>query len=286
MENQENTKYLPGVKLSKNINPEPNINKAVAQADVIFITVPSNCVRSVVQEAAPYISSRAICIDVSKGMEEKSFVLITGVLKKLLPKNKIATISGPAIAAQMVREQFTAMNVASTDASAIRVVKKVMENKNLKLIATNDVVGVEVGGSFKNVYAIAIGVCDGLKIATNTKAVLFTVALQEISLLVKKMGGRVETAYGLVGLGDLIGTGLANGSRNRKLGEFMAQGLSLNKALAKVGQVVEGVAAAKVLRVLSKKYKLKTPLADAVYKILYSQTPAQKIMENFLQNLK
>ncbi len=305
-EKKENTKYLLGVKLSKNINPEQNIAKAVTKADVIFITVPSGRVAPILKQAAAYIGSRAICVDVSKGMDSNSLCLTTDVIKKSLSrfryqrrnrgssilrvaksgqKNKIAAISGPAIAGQMVSGDFTAMNVASSDARAIMLVKKVMENKNLKLISTSDVVGVEVAGSFKNVYAIAMGICDGLKISTNTKAILFVVALQEMGLFVKKMGGRLETVYGLAGLGDLIGTGLAVASRNRRLGEFLAQGLNLNKAMAKVGQVVEGAPAARALNKLSKIYKLKTPLADMIYKIINGKVLPKIGMENFLKTL-
>ena len=283
-EKQENANYLPGVKLSGNINPEPDICLAVSKADVIFIIVPSNFIVSVVKGAASYISQKAICVDVSKGLGKKSFSLTTDILKSILPKNKIATISGPAIAGQMVVGNFTAMNLASSDARAIGVVKKIMENKNLKLISTDDVVGVEVAGSFKNVYAIAMGICDGLKISTNTKAALLVVALREIGLLVVKMGGRLETVYGLAGLGDLLGTGLAGASRNRRLGEFLAQGLSLDEATAKVGQVVEGVPVAKVLNSLSKKYKLKTPLAGTIYKIICGKVSPKIGVENFLKN--
>lgn len=284
-EKGENTKYLPGVKLSGNINPEQDIAKAVSKADVIFLSVPSRNIAPILKKAAVHINHRAICVDVSKGLEEKSLCLITDILKNALPKNKIAAISGPAIAKQMAWGAYTAMNVASRDARAIRMVKKVMENKNLKLISTGDVIGVEVAGSLKNVYAIAMGICDGLNIHTNTKAVLFVTALQEICLVVKKMGGRPETVYGLAGLGDLIGTGLADASRNRKLGEFMSYGLNLNKALAKVGQVVEGVVAAGALNILSKKYKLKTPLADVVYKIIRGRVSPKIGMETYLKNL-
>ena len=284
-EKKENINYLPGVKLSDNINPEPDIAKAVLGADVIFTTVPSNFFASVMKQVAQHIGKRAICVDVSKGMDEKTLDLTSKILAKLLPKNKIAAISGPAIARQMVMGNFTAMNVASTDARVIGVVKKIMESKNLKLLATKDIVGVEVSGSFKNVYAIAMGICDSLSISTNTKAVLFVVALQEMGLLVKKMGGKPETVAGLAGLGDLLGTGLAEGSRNRKLGEFLAQGMSLDEAAAKVGQVVEGVSAARVLNSLSKKYKLKTPLADTISQIILGKVDPKTGIEHFLANL-
>lgn len=284
-EKGENIKYLPGVKLSGNINTEHVIVKALAGADVIFFAVPSCHVASILKQAAAHIDKRAICVDASKGLDEKSLCLIADIIKNSLPKNKIATISGPAIAGQMVVGNYTAMNVASPNASAIRAVKRVMENENLKLISTSDIVGVEVAGSFKNVYAIAVGVCDGLKISTNTKAVLFVLALREIGLIVKKMGGQSKTIYGLAGLGDLIGTGLSSASRNRRLGEFLANGFSLREAVAKVGQVVEGVLATKVLNKLSKKFKLKTPLADMVYRIISGKVLPKIGMENFLKNL-
>lgn len=285
-EKRENINYLPGIKLSKNINPEPDMAKAVAKADVIFMTVPSAFIKSITKQLAPHLSGREICVDASKGMDEKSICLITDVLSSNLPKNKIATISGPAIAKQMVQGNFTVMNVASPDEHAIRMVKKVLENKNLKLVSSGDIVGVEVAGSFKNVYAIAVGLCDGLGIPTNTKAVLFVTALQEMGLVVQKMGGRLETVYGLAGLGDLLGTGLANASRNRRTGEFLAQGLNLDKAMAKVGQVVEGVPATRVLNTLSKKYKLKTPLADLIYNVICGKVNPKIAMEKFLSNLK
>jgi glycerol-3-phosphate dehydrogenase (NAD(P)+) len=284
-EKQENINYLPGIKLSKNIIPEHSIEQTVLKADIIFISVPSIFIAALAKQIAPFLNGREVCVDISKGLDEKSLSLTTDILKTILPKNKIATVSGPAVARQMVVAGFTAMNVASEDAGAIRLVKKVMENKNLKLIATNDIVGVEAAGSFKNVYAIAVGMCDGLNMPTNTKAVLFVAALQEMNLVVKKMGGNLETVYGLAGLGDLIGTGLAPSSRNRRLGDLLAKGFSMEKAAGEIGQVVEGVVAAKILNRLSKKYKLKTPLAEMIYKVISGKISSKIGMEKFLKNI-
>ncbi len=287
-ETRENQKYLPGIKLSANIESEADIEKALFGADVVFVVVPSVFVQKIIKSGASYISKKAICVDVSKGLDftDKSYALTTDVLQKLLPKNKIASISGPAIAGQMALGKFTAMNVVSKDKNVIKVIKKIIENKNLRLIPTSDIIGVETSGSFKNVYAIALGMCDGMQITTNTKAVLFTVALREMAQLVKKMGGKSETVYGLAGLGDLFGTGLATVSRNRKFGEFVGSGLNTEHALAKVGQVVEGVPATKALHHLSKKFKLKMPLASLVYKIVYEQSNPQAEIEDFLNNLE
>lgn len=283
---RENKKYLPGIKLSANVIPQAEMSKALEKAGLIFFVVPSCFMERVIKLSAPFIKKTAVCVDVSKGMEAKGLCLITKVLEKFLPKNKIATISGPAIAGQMAKGDFTAMNVASTDKRAMALVKKVIENKNLKLIPSADMAGVEMSGSFKNVYAIALGVCDGLNLSTNTKAVLLCEALREMGLVVQKMGGQSATVFGLAGLGDLVGTGFAQSSRNRRLGEFLGRGDSLPRALAKVGQVAEGVPAAAVLRALSKKFKIKTPLAQAVYKIIHGQISPKKAIADFLNNLR
>ncbi len=283
----ENKKYLPGIKLSANIHCELDIHQAVSGADIIFVIVPSGFVKNIVKSAAPHIPKSAVCVDVSKGLdfEGAKYSLTTDVLGKILPKNKIASISGPAIARQMVLGKFTAMNVVSRDKSAIKIIKKVMENESLKLIPSSDIIGVETSGSFKNVYTIAMGICDGLEIPTNTKAVLFVMALKEMVLVVQKMGGRPETVYGLAGLGDLAGTGLSSASRNRRFGEFLGNGLTPDKAVAKVEKVVEGMSAARALNILSKKYKLKTPLADLIYKIIYKGANPKKEIDSFLKNL-
>ncbi len=283
----ENKNYLPGVQLSKNIIPEPDISQAVFGVDVVFIVVPSGFVKNIVKSAAPFIPKNAVCVDVSKGLdfEGAKYSLTTDVLSKILPKNKIASISGPAIAGQMALGKFTAMNVVSKDKNAIKVIKKVMENENLKLVPSNDIIGVETSGSFKNVYAIALGICDGLGLPTNTKAVLFTIALKEMVAIVKKMGGLSETVYGLAGLGDLAGTGLATASRNRRFGEFLGNGLTPDEAVIKVERVVEGMSAVRALNILSKKYKLKMPLSDLIYKIIYNKADPKKEVDIFLKNL-
>jgi glycerol-3-phosphate dehydrogenase (NAD(P)+) len=178
------------------------------------------------------------------------------------------------------------MNVASRDTKSIKVVKAVMENNHLRLIKTRDLVCVEVAGSFKNVYAIAMGLCDGLKMAMNTKSALLVLALKEIGKLVKKMGGKSETVYDLAGLGDLIGTGLCAESRNRRFGEYLAQGHEKDEAIKMVGQVVEGVNASKVLKELGEKYKLKMPFAEMVYGVVWNGVDPLQALTKFLRSIK
>lgn len=289
LKTRENSKYLPGIKLSEKIKPILDLSTAVKQSDLVFFVVPSCFVADLIKKVSPFLSKKAVCVDASKGIDEKSLGLIPDVIKANLPRSlqaKVATISGPAIAIDMVKGGFTAMNIASKNPVSIRVVKKVMENEYLRLVATTDMIGVEVTGSFKNVYAIAMGLCDGLNMPMNTKAALLVVALKEISVLVKKMGGKSETVYDLAGLGDLAGTGLCATSRNRRFGEFLSQGLNIDTAIKKVGQVVEGVKASEALCALNKKYKIKSPFAVMVYNVVHGKIDPQQGISNFLKNLK
>lgn len=283
----ENKKYLAGVSLSENIVAVKDLKEAVAGADVLFFVLPSNFMEGLVKRVAPFITKESICVDVSKGLEEKTLKIIPQVMMENLPKKLrplVASISGPAVAVDMVRG-FAAMNLSSKNIKSLKVVKKVLENKNMKLVATNDMVGVEVGGSLKNVYAVALGICDGLKMPMNTKAAILVSAIKEMGALVKKMGGRAETVFDLAGLGDLIGTGLSAASRNRRFGEALAVGLDRESAAKQVGQVVEGINASKLMKILSAKYRLQTPLAAAIYRAVW-QGNAQEEIINFLQKIK
>ncbi len=285
----ENKKYLKGVKLSENIVPCYKIAEAVQNAEVIFFVVPSGVMEHTISFAARNIKHNAVLVDVSKGIDNHSFCLIPYMMMKHVRpelKKNVVCISGPAIAKQMVKRQFTAMSIAGKNSKAIRRVKEVLENNYTKLITSDDLVGVEVGGSFKNVYAIAMGICDALKYGLNTKAALIVSAISEMADLIKAMGGKRYTAYELSGLGDLIGTALCEDSRNRLFGEYLGKGLSGSAALKKVGQTVEGAEAAKCLIILADKYKIKLPFAAVVYQSIFGQKKAAILMKNYLNQCR
>jgi len=285
----ENKKYLPGIQLSDKVVAEKDLAMALQGAQIIFFAVPSNAMESVIKNVAQFLPCGIVCVDASKGLDEKDLGLITNLIAAHLPTclhGSVASISGPAVAGDMARGGFTAMNVASKEKKSCKLVKAVLENEHLRLIETKDVVGVEVAGSFKNVYAIAMGLCDGLHIEMNTKAALLVIALKEIGKLVKKMGGKSETVYDLAGLGDLVGTGLCASSRNRRFGEYLASGLNRQDATTKVEQVVEGINASKMLKELGEKYKLKMPFAEMVYSVVWNSDDPATALKNFLRSLK
>lgn len=284
----ENKKYLPGVKLPDNIKPTYQIDRALAGAEAVFMVVPSGAMEYTISFAARSIKHNAVIVDVSKGVEPESLRLIPHlIIKHVRPalKRNVVTISGPAIASQMVAKSYTAMNVAGKNRRAIRRVVEVLQNDYVKLVPTSDVIGVEAGGSFKNVYAIAVGICDGLGYGLNTKAALLTNALAELADLIKAMGGRRQTAYELAGLGDLMATAFSHESRNRQFGEYLGQGLNRAQAGKKMKQTVEGVAAAQCLSRLMKKYRLHGPLADMVYACLRTTGDPRRIFRKFIHNL-
>lgn len=285
---RENKTYLPKVKLSNNIIPVFHIEEALKDASVVFFVVSSGAMEHTISFAARSIHHRAVVVDVSKGVEPNSLQLIPNVITKHLRpslKGNVVAISGPAVAKQMVEKHYTAMNIAGKRRSAIAKVREVLENDYIKLIPTNDMIGVELGGSFKNVYAIAVGMCDGLGYGLNTKAAILTYALRELAELIKSAGGKKETAYSLAGLGDLIGTAFAEESRNRQLGEYLGKGLTPAMAQKKVKQTVEGIGATKCLLQLAEKYNVDTSFAKIIYACLNAKGDSRKIFREFISSL-
>ena len=284
----ENKKYLPGIKLSHNIFPEKNLALAVKNSGIIFFVLPSNLINDLTKQVAPLIAKKTVCVDVSKGFDEKTLSLVPHMMKKNLPAHSrqlVVGVSGPAIAVDMSKGAFTAMNIAGLNPIAIKLTKKVLVNDNLRLKETKDLIGTEVAGSLKNVYAIAIGISDCYVWPMNTKAAILVCALKEISLLVKKMGGKEETVFDLAGLGDLVATALSTHSRNRYFGECLPKHNDKDIAAKEVGQVVEGINTCRLAMSLARKYKIKMPLAEAVYKIVWKKAPANLTLKKFLKNI-
>lgn len=284
----ENKKYLAGVILPKTVVSEPNLEKAVQKVDAVFFVLPSTFMATLAKRVGHLMAPGTVCVDTSKGLEDKTMELIPNVIKKNLPptlRPYVVSISGPAIAVDMARDGFTAMNVAGKNTAATAKIKEIMEGKNVKLFPTTDLIGVEIGGSFKNVYAILLGVCDGLKVPMNTKSALLVIALKEISSLVKKMGGKNETIFDLAGLGDLVGTSLSPASRNRRFGEYLATGSKRVDAINQVNQVVEGISAVKIMLALGKKFKIHLPLTETVYQIVWNEKNPQLELNKFLKSL-
>lgn len=284
---RENKKYLPGIKLSNNIKVEKKLSDAVSKSEIIFFVVPSKFVGELTKNVSLYINKKTVCVHSCKGLDKDNLLTVSKIMSKYLPiqnRKNIAVISGPAVAKDMVKNHFTAMNLAGSE-QAIKLTKKVLENDNLRLIKNDDLVGVEIAGSLKNIYAIAIGLCDCYGFPMNTKAAIFVSAIKEISVLIKKMGGKEKTIFDLAGLGDLIGTAMSEGSRNRRFGACLPKYSNKDKAIESIGQAVEGVETSKIILSLARKHKVLVPLAQTIYNIVWKGADANLALKKFLKRI-
>lgn len=284
----ENKSYLPGVMLPKTVKAEADLETALKKANIVVSALPSGAVEGVMRQAAPFFSKQAIIVDVSKGFHPKTGLSTLSIIQEHVPaalKKRLVSMSGPAIAAQLARRGFTAMNVAAKQPTVLNTVQQVFENSYLRLLPSTDVVGVKVAGAYKNVYAILLGVCDALQYTLNTKSVLLTMALKEIGDVIVASGGKRATAYELAGIGDMIGTGLAHESRNRRFGHCLVEHKKVDKACKAVGQTVEGLAALDALLRLKKQKKLKLPLVDAVEAIVKKGRDPKVVISRLLEKI-
>jgi glycerol-3-phosphate dehydrogenase (NAD(P)+) len=278
-----NTKYLEGIALDERIQAAWELGEAVKGAHLVIVSVPSQVVGKVAPGLAPHLLPGQAVLNVGKGLEAGTHRRMSEVLVAALGERFAATtgsMGGPAIAVEMARGQPMAVVIGIPDTDACRTARVVLHNDHLKVETIRDVVGLELCSTLKNVYAIALGMCDGLGYGTNTKASLANVALNEMGRIVSAFGGRRETAFGLAGLGDLITTGFSEHSRNRTLGEKLASG-GWQEFLA--NNTVEGVPACSAVGELIEPRGLDVPLFAMVHSVVYHEKPAGEEMSRFLR---
>jgi glycerol-3-phosphate dehydrogenase (NAD(P)+) len=279
---RRNRRYLPDMSLPDNLELSSDFTAALAAAELAIIAVPTAGLRSTLQQFA--LSRRKIgVVWLCKGFEAKSSLLPHQVVAEALPEGcKCAVLSGPSFAQEVARGLPTALTLASGDEEFARSTAQALHHARLRVYASNDVIGVEVGGAVKNVMAIASGICDGMGLGQNARAALITRGLAEITRLGLKLGGRQETLGGLSGLGDLILTCTGDMSRNRQVGLLLAQQQDLNQILGKLGHVAEGVYTVREVHHLAQRLGVAMPISDAVYRILYDNMPAADMVAELL----
>jgi glycerol-3-phosphate dehydrogenase (NAD(P)+) len=282
---RENPKYLPGVKLPDAIAVEIDLQRAVSGAEIIMLAVPSHVVRRLARAIAPFLMPDQIVLDIAKGIEEKTFYLMSEVLHCELPaevRQNIVALSGPSIAREMSRGIPTAVAVAGFTRPPAEAVRQAFESPTFKVEVLDDMVGVQLGGALKNIYALAAGMCDGLEYDTNTKAALVTRALSEMVRFGGVLGAKPETFYGLAGVGDLVVTCLGPQSRNRTFGEKLARGQTREQILKESVEVAEGVQVTKIAYEFARMLRLNLPLLEAIHAILYDNAPPRLALPTFL----
>ncbi|MEO8343754.1 MAG: NAD(P)H-dependent glycerol-3-phosphate dehydrogenase [Gallionella sp.] len=282
-----NQRYLPEIPLPANLELSADFPAALATAELIIIAVPTASLRETLHQLMelPRLKS-SINVGVvwlCKGFEAETEKLPHQVVAEVLPPGfKSGVLSGPSFAQEVARGFPTALTLASADAEFARSTAQALHHAYLRIYASNDMVGVEVGGAVKNVMAIAAGICDGMGLGLNARAALLTRGLAEITRLGLKLGGRSETLSGLSGVGDLILTCTGDLSRNRQVGLLLVQQQDLAEILRGLGHVAEGVYTVREVHHLTQRLNVAMPICEAVYRILYEHVPAAEMVAMLL----
>ncbi len=282
----EHRSKLPGVKLSEQILFTTDLEKTIKGKDLIVLAVPSPYVRSTAKNMRPYVTEGQIIVDVAKGIEEDSLMPMTEILAEEIPFADVAILSGPSHAEEVSRKMPTSIVAGARKKATAEYVQNLLMNSYFRVYTSPDVLGIGLGGSLKNVIALAAGMADGLGCGDNTKAALITRGIKEISRLAEKRGAYDETVMGLSGLGDLIVTCASVHSRNRKAGFLIGQGKSMQEAMDEVQMIVEGVYSAKAARKMAEAYGIELPIIDEVNRVLFEDKNAKEALLDLMQRDK
>ena len=280
-QNHLNTKYLPNIKLSKNIISTNNLEDLEA-SDVIFLTVPVQYMSSILKKMRKIIKSNVIFVCCSKGIEMNTLKLPTQIVASYFSKHNIAVLSGPNFAEEVSRNMPAATLIASNKITTSKKIASIVQTRLFRPYVSDDVIGSQIAGATKNVYAIACGVVEGKKFGKNAVASIISRGFAEILRLNKSMRAKPETLSGLSGMGDLFLTCSSKKSRNFKLGLDLANGMSLSSIVNKNASIAEGVFTTRALKQMSLKKKLSLPIAETVYQILYRKKNIDHAIEELL----
>ena len=277
-EKREHELKLPGVKLPDDMVITGDLGSTIRGRDFLVLAVPSPFTRSTAKKMSPFVAEGQIIVDVAKGIEESTLMTLSRQIEQEIPQADVAVLSGPSHAEEVGRRLPTTCVIGARTRKTAEYLQSMFISNVFRVYTSPDILGIELGGSLKNVIALAAGIADGLGYGDNTKAALITRGIAEIARLGVKMGGKIETFTGLTGIGDLIVTCASVHSRNRKAGYLIGQGMSMQEAMDEVKMVVEGVYSAKAAAQLAKKYEVSMPIVDEVNAVLFEgKSPAEAV---------
>jgi glycerol-3-phosphate dehydrogenase (NAD(P)+) len=285
LELHENRAHLPGVRLPDDLVASSDLAAVVGGAELLVCVVPSEWSRGLYRDLHPVASASAPLVSATKGLETGTLLRMSEVAAQEAPGRPLAVLSGPSFALEVARELPTALVAASSRKDLAETVQQALSTRALRVYSSDDVVGVELGGALKNVIAIAAGIVDGLGYGHNTVAALVTRGLAEMSRLAVAQGGRPDTLAGLAGLGDLVLTCTGGLSRNRRVGQALGAGRTLEEATR--GLVAEGVHTTLAACALAERAGIDMPIAQAMKGVLYGgKPPRQAVDELMVRTLK
>lgn len=278
----ENPDYLPGFILDTRLRTTSVLADAVEGIDILFVAVPSRSFREVVRQVSSRISSAALVISLTKGIESPGFHLMSEILQDELPDNPRGVLSGPNLATEIAEGQLTGSVIASAVPAHSGVVQALLHSNTFRVYSSRDMYGVELGGALKNVYAIMAGLGAALELGQNTIGMLMTRALAEMSRFAVHLGANPMTFLGLAGVGDLIVTCASPLSRNYRVGFALGEGQSLDEIIAQLGQVAEGVNTLGLLKNEADRRDVYMPLVNGLYAILYERQTVADVLGNMM----
>ena len=284
----ENAKYLPGVRLASRIRATGNLPDAIRGASLVVVAVPSHIVTSLARALAPLLRRGQIVLNAAKGIDETTLLTMPEILAAALPRamcRRVATMSGPSIANEFARGAPCAVTVAAADRRVSEAVARAFRTGTFRVEASTDVRGTALGGTLKNIYALLLGMADGLGLGMNAKSALLWAALAEMQTLFAALGAARESAFRLSGVGDLIVTGMSQHSRNRSFGEELCLDPSCRMKMRDPAQTIEGVKAVSAVAPFARKKRLKTPMLFAIERVLFHDEDPRKTIEKLFSSL-
>lgn len=281
-EKHEHVDKLPGVALPEDMIFTADLAEAVPDQEYLILAVPSVFTRSTAKRMAPFVRAGQVIVCVAKGIEEETLMTLSDIVEQEIPAAEVAVMCGPSHAEEVGVGLPTTVVAGAAKKKVAEGVQDIFMNEVFRVYTSPDVLGMELGGSLKNVIALAAGMADGLGYGDNTKAALITRGITEMGRLALKMGAKYETLSGLTGIGDLIVTCESKHSRNRRAGMLIGQGYTMQQAMDEVKMVVEGVYSAKAAIALAKQYGVDMPIIEAVNKVLFEDKPAKEAVTELM----
>lgn len=283
---RENKKYLPGIKFGDTMSVVSEVKDAIYGADIVLFSVPAQFFRSAAENAKQFISNDMIIVNVAKGIEQKTLMTMSQIAKEILPENKYVVLSGPSHAEEVGQGIPTTVSVASKEIAVAEHIQDVFMTERFRVYTNHDVIGLELGGSLKNIIALGAGITDGMGFGDNTKAAMMTRGISEMVTLGIAMGAEKDTFSGLSGIGDLIVTCTSMHSRNRRCGILIGEGMAPEQATKEIGMVVEGMFTTEAAYELAKKMKVSMPITEQIYNVINGLTSPDDAMNSLMTRPK
>ncbi|MCS7258163.1 MAG: NAD(P)-dependent glycerol-3-phosphate dehydrogenase [candidate division WOR-3 bacterium] len=278
--------FPPDTEFPEDLNVTKNLEEVMAHSEIIFFAVPAQVLRNVLVKMSKFkttfYNNRSILVSAIKGLENTTNKRMSEILNEFFTGCKIVVLGGPGIPYEIVSNVPTALVVASNDLEAAEAIQNILSSDTIRIYTQNDVVGTELGGALKNIYAIAGGICDGLKLGANAKAAVLTRGLYEMIRLGVAFNANPMTFAGLAGVGDLIVTAYSEYSRNRRLGEKIGLGMKLEEIINQSIGVIEGLTTVLSVYRLANKLRIEVPIAEAMYEIIYKRAEIDRIVKKLM----